>query len=559
MNLSDTLVDISKFDYDSIRFVRPMDFPHLNKNISVYFRKNSSKLKKKIILVTPKMRAPFGITKFTNTTNESFNIALSFATISNIHNEESIKRFYNFINHIDDTVKTTLSEPSVIKIKNKIIFKQTLTKSSKSKYKNNPPLLNLSLPYDPTTGFFFHTYDENAKKSNIDIIEKNSIVSVAIELTNLIFHKNKETDAYRFRCNWTVLQIRKFKPYSPSQELFMNVCFIADEDNPDDVVHKQLHGPAIKSISPPNIYLQSVMEVAETNSAIPPPPPLPGRPAAPPPPPLPKKNDRAYKPSLAEIQMQLTRLKKTPVPVDKPICETTKTIEQNTNPQTKTTNASGYESDSDSESKSPNSKSNIKSHTKSKTDKSDESNDKPTKTKSKTDEPEDKPTKTKTKCKTDEPEDKPTKTRTKSKTEKPTKTKSKTKYDESDDEPDDKPAKTKSKSDDPDDKPTKAKNKTKSDESEDKPVKTKSKTKSDEPEDKPTKAKTKSKSDESEDKSTKSKTKSDDPVKTTKSKVIDTKAKTRGRSPSVSPVRSKTKTSSTKTKAKYTSSDTDSE
>jgi len=158
-------------------------------------------------------------------------MSLSFSTLTNLYNEEEIKKFYNFIKKIDSVNEETIMDyKKEWKLPKNLKYKKTLQRLSK----DFPFHMNLHLPHDEKIGFLFNIYDEKAQKSNIDIIEKRSIVSVVMELTDLRF---TETE---FRSHWTVMQIRKFKPYSPIQEFFMSGCFICDEDDPEDSAYAQI-------------------------------------------------------------------------------------------------------------------------------------------------------------------------------------------------------------------------------------------------------------------------------------------------------------------------------
>ena len=188
------------------------------------------------------MTVPFGIKEFDNNGRKSYSMSLSFSTLTNLYNEEEIKKFYSFVKKVD-----TLNEETIMDYKiawglpKNLIYRKSLKRLSK----DFPHYINVNLPHDDKLGFLFNTYNESAEKSKIDIIEKRSIVSVVMELTDLRFNDND------FRANWTVLQIRKFKPYSPIQEFFMSGCFICDEDNPEDIAYLQMIETYRKKLATP--------------------------------------------------------------------------------------------------------------------------------------------------------------------------------------------------------------------------------------------------------------------------------------------------------------------
>jgi len=261
----DLFLDIEKFNEENISYVKPILFYKVTRNMGIYYRKETVKKiksesnsksskknikkknssdnyetikqtikqtkKQKIIIQTPKMVAPFGVKEFDNNGKKSYQMSLSFNTMTNLYNEEEIKKFYLFIQKIDIINEETIMD--YIKawgLPKNLKYRKTLQRLSKE----FPHHMNINLPYDEKIGFLFNIYNENAEKSTIDIIDKKSIVSVVVELTDLKFNDTE------FRSNWTVMQIRKFKPYSPIQEFFMSGCFICDQDDPEDTAYAKL-------------------------------------------------------------------------------------------------------------------------------------------------------------------------------------------------------------------------------------------------------------------------------------------------------------------------------
>ncbi len=95
-----------------------------------------------------------------------------------------------------------------------------------------------------------------------------------MELTDLKF-TDKE-----YRSNWTVMQIRKFNPYSPIQEFFMTGCFICDEDDPEDTVYASLIKKYQATLYSPIVplipsYVPASHQSYTPNLSIPTPPPIP--------------------------------------------------------------------------------------------------------------------------------------------------------------------------------------------------------------------------------------------------------------------------------------------
>ena len=358
-NINDLFIDVNTFDVDNISYIKPIMFYKVARNMGVYYRKpiitindkktksdipspiRSESKKQKIIVKTPKMIVPFGIKEFVNNGKKSYKMSLSFSTLTNLYNEEEIKKFYHFICDID-----TNNEETVLEYRSKwgLPKKIKYRKSVQSLSEDFPSYIDVTLPYDEENGFFLNVYDEKAEKSTIDIISKKSIVSVVMELTDLRF-----TDT-SFKSNWTVMQIRKFKTCSPIQDFFMSGCFICDEDDPEDTAYLQIIEnykkkiqtpimlPNIPQINPASFgypapvlnpyYYNNMNFAAQTNhcnqyiATAPAPPMGPGNvPPPPPPPSVPKQKLSEQKPafvvSLDQLENARNKLKRT-VTVVKP-------------------------------------------------------------------------------------------------------------------------------------------------------------------------------------------------------------------------------------------------
>jgi hypothetical protein len=224
------LVDPNEFDVSTISYNKPIDFYKVNRNMGIYYQKNPESPKSKIIIRTPKMLVPFDTKEFKNDENgkKTYKMCLSFSPLTNLYNEDEIKKFYKFVKQIDKaSEETILSYRKKWNLPKEMTYKKTLRRITK----DYPHYMGLSLPYDEQFKFLFKVYDENALESNLDIITKRSVISAILELTDLRFSDNE------FRANWTVLQIRKFNPYSSAQVFFMTDCFIRD---PNDEAREKL-------------------------------------------------------------------------------------------------------------------------------------------------------------------------------------------------------------------------------------------------------------------------------------------------------------------------------
>lgn len=273
---SDLFTSIDTFNTDDMVYIKPLDFYTITRSMGVYHRRpspnNDKGDKRKIIVKTPKLMVPIDIKEFDNDGDKTFKLIISLSTMTNLYNEDEIKKFYSFLKKIDNTNENTIKEHlKKWKLPTSLKYNKTT-----QRYANYPPHINLTLPHDPNYGFTFKVFDENAKPADISIISSKSVVSLIMELTDLKF-----TDTH-FRANWKVMQIRKYKPYSPINEFFMSGCFLCDEDDPEDIAYTKLiekyqsklqtplHIPPIHNLISPQ-YQQPAY--GQTQQPPPPPPP----------------------------------------------------------------------------------------------------------------------------------------------------------------------------------------------------------------------------------------------------------------------------------------------
>nr|URM62121.1 low complexity protein [Mimivirus sp.] len=116
------------------------------------------------------MVVPFGVKEFDNNGRKSYNMCLSFSSLTNLYNDDDIKKFYYFIKKIDTINQETISEYiKPWKLPKNLKYKKTLQRLSD----DFPHYMSINMPHDEKLGFLFNTYDESGKKSTIDIIEKD--------------------------------------------------------------------------------------------------------------------------------------------------------------------------------------------------------------------------------------------------------------------------------------------------------------------------------------------------------------------------------------------------
>lgn len=277
-SLKDVLLDIDKYDEDNMIYVKPLHFYTNSRDVGIYYEeeikpvseeKKPKLMRKKLIIQSPKMIMPFGVKEFDNENGKkTYKLSLSFNTMTNLYNEEEIKKFFSFVNRIDTVNEETMNDNrKKWGLNKKLSYVKSINRTSK----DYPYYMNVNLPYDEDNGFMFNIYDEKSSKSAINILKKKNIISVILEISDIRFNDDN------FRTRWTVLQIRKFKPSSPIQDFFMSGCFIFDVDDPEDEAYLSIIDRYNKNLEmAKSLPILPTMHRNDNSSFnIPPPPPPP--------------------------------------------------------------------------------------------------------------------------------------------------------------------------------------------------------------------------------------------------------------------------------------------
>lgn len=224
-NYAQFLTDMATFDEENIRYIKPLLFYTVARSMGVYYQSaidQGTFRKQKIIFETPLMVVPFEISAFENDNNIFYNMSLSFASVTKLYNEDEIKQTHSFIRKIDTVTEETISDN--IKrwgLPKNIQFRKTLKRIQS----DQPHFMNVSIPYCPEQGVMVRCLDaEGRVASLLDTIKKRSVVKAVIELTDVIFTRDK------YWLNYTLLQIRRHKPYSATRHFFLNVSILGDSE-----------------------------------------------------------------------------------------------------------------------------------------------------------------------------------------------------------------------------------------------------------------------------------------------------------------------------------------
>lgn len=207
------MFNYKKYEDTSIFFTKPIPNYGTYEKLGVYYKKNDKETK--IILQTPPMFISYDVIE--KEKNNTICISFSKKDIS-----KNVKSFYNFINYLDKTInKLCIKKKKSWFKNNKIIYKPSL-----SNFKNIHEFISINLPKKKNE-FKFDIYDEQLNKININQLNKNTEVSMIIELSDLYYGKQK------VGCNWNVLQIKKYNT------LNLNQCMIIDDEGDDYLVENE--------------------------------------------------------------------------------------------------------------------------------------------------------------------------------------------------------------------------------------------------------------------------------------------------------------------------------
>lgn len=217
-NYSKILTDVATFDEQNIRYIKPHLFYKVARNMGIYYKVDD--IKQKIIFETPLMTVPFDISAFENDNSTFYNMSLSFTNLPKLYNEDDVKQFLGFIKRIDDiTTSTIQGNVKRWKLPKDIQFQKTLKRINS----DQPHFMNVSIPYCNDDGVLVRCLDSECNVVPlIKTIKKRSVVKAIVELTDVVFTRDK------YWLNYTLLQIRKHKPYSEIRNFFLNVSVLGD-------------------------------------------------------------------------------------------------------------------------------------------------------------------------------------------------------------------------------------------------------------------------------------------------------------------------------------------
>jgi hypothetical protein len=235
----DSIVLPSDFDVSLITYSEPRVLDNGGKVVYVSFNK------KKLIMQTPEMMAPFGLSKWNNEgkANDKYSLDLSF---KGRDSREVLNKFYDGLksfdkklvedglNHCQAWLKKQYKSLDVVEA----LYTPIVKHAKDDKY---PPTFKLSLPHNGSQ-FTCDVYDGNRNLVDIANMEtKGARVSAIIQCVGIWIAGSK------YGCSWKVLQMKITPPSSIKGYAFKELNEkvedeiedeVEDEDESDD--HKAL-------------------------------------------------------------------------------------------------------------------------------------------------------------------------------------------------------------------------------------------------------------------------------------------------------------------------------
>lgn len=275
------------------------------KIIGIKYRQGSEKTDPflPLIIRTPKISAPHGAYVMQG----GYNMILSLGSIHNLDNDEEIEQLRKVLDKLDHSCQKTVEsirkhdrsckiEERQLNLPERMEYATTVSSYAAHSDDVFAVSFDANLESDRVAGIC----DERGKMSDVSILQGKCIVSLAIELSGIVFVTSRKL----YRLEWKVLQIRKHPDISPIHSKMLQRCYLDDDnDDYDDEPDHPRSSMAIGHAPRAPVYQYA-----------PPPPDLPSTPwtgrAAPPPPPPPSKPPGGFiAPSVNQLKDMIGKLK----------------------------------------------------------------------------------------------------------------------------------------------------------------------------------------------------------------------------------------------------------
>jgi hypothetical protein len=275
----DSILLPSNFDVNGVQYGTPKTNDNGGKSIYLSLKRSP------IVLQTPEMYAPFGLTKWENDSGTTkYTLDLSF---KDMDKRDTLKTFFEKMMELDDKLiddgttnafewlKKKGASREVVKHLYTKLVKFPVDKTTGEVSTKYPPTFKLSLPFKEGA-FQCEVYDAERKRVDLNTIEtKGSRVTAIIQCLGVWVAAGK------FGCTWKVLQMKVVPPQNIRGYAFKEMVndhveeeISDDEDDKSVDVDEVLnHAPVITSSKNDDDIVESSEDGEEDDLDVKPPPP----------------------------------------------------------------------------------------------------------------------------------------------------------------------------------------------------------------------------------------------------------------------------------------------
>lgn len=243
------ILNPSQYDEEKNVIIKPPLFYSVHvKHLGFFYMLDDIKYAK-ILLQFPKVQITNKQkSKYDSTLRE---MTCSFKSIPDVCDDKKLKEYYQFIKTIDHYVETHVEKhKQAWRLAPELKMKHSIYRSGHQREQ----FMDIILPHDSLHGYLFGIYDERGAICDLDTITNKSIVSMVIELSDIHFTNST------YYVRWTMMQVRKHKPFATQRNYFMNQCILNDPYDksemhvlPRRIPTPPLRGPHIPPPPPPPI------------------------------------------------------------------------------------------------------------------------------------------------------------------------------------------------------------------------------------------------------------------------------------------------------------------
>jgi hypothetical protein len=229
----DSIMLPAALDVKNVQFGTPRTNDNGGKSIYLSFNKAP------IVLQTPEMYAPFGMSKYDNDNGSKYSIDLSF---KGMESRKNLETFYEKMNELDeklidegvtnsfDWLKKKGASRDVVKALYTKLVRHPIDKETGDISTKYPPTFKLSLPQQDGV-FKCDVYDGER-----NVIDLNTVETKGAKITAIIQCLGVWVAAGKFGCTWKVIQMKVVPPASIRGYAFKEVANDAIAEDVEDEV-----------------------------------------------------------------------------------------------------------------------------------------------------------------------------------------------------------------------------------------------------------------------------------------------------------------------------------